>query len=110
MTMTDAKAEKMRQELEAFEAEKAKAAREEQNAKRAESLAVVAPVAELLNSKLAGLVDEIEATAQTLPVEEWDLANLLRNIVITSRSAIARAQRRVDDNQPAPAEDATPAV
>ena len=113
-TMTEKQAEKARRDLAAYEEERARVARQEENAKRAATLEVVSPLAELLNGKLAGIRDEIEEAARALPPEEWDLANLLRNVVVTATSAISRVQRRVDDNQPAPEPPAmlaaTPAV
>lgn len=106
--MTDEEAETMRKQIAAHEAEKAAAARQGENDRRTAAREKLEPVAAVLSTKLAALRDELEEAGRALPPEEWDLALLVRNVVVTADSAIARAQRRLDDTRPIPDEEPEP--
>lgn len=101
-TITDAKAEQMRKDLAAHEAAKAAEARAAENARRKAVRDAVTPSATILEAELEPVRAKLAQAALDLPPEEWDLANLIRNVVITSESALARAKRRLEDNADVP--------
>lgn len=102
--MTDTEAEKLQAKLDAHRAAQAKDARDAENQKRADRLAISQPALDdLLDKGLVEGIDKLRArVAGMTDVQAVDLRRLIDNVTSCYDAAVTIAQRRVDDSQPVP--------